>query len=349
MSDTLVFKICTYCEQYKSHADFYKNKRTKDGFKCWCKTCYHIKSLEYKSIEYKNKKEEKNIEACKGFKFCFKCKQKKLFNLFGNNKINKDGLTPWCKECCSLAKTKYKKNIIKSNFKICPECQIEKEKNLFAKGKSLCKICYNKKRKFEYNSSEKIRNRRKLHVKKYVNENKNKISIKRKMHYRENKEILLLKNKINREKNKEKYKLKVDKEKRKLNEKKYIKKRELIDPVYKLKRRISRSICNYFRRNLHKKNNVSSCKYLNFTFEQLKQHLESQFESWMNWNNWGIYNPKTWVDNDFSTWCWNIDHIIPQSKLPYSSMEDENFKKCWALENLRPYSAKLNVTEGNRR
>lgn len=29
-------------------------------------------------------------------------------------------------------------------------------------------------------------------------------------------------------------------------------------------------------------------------------------------------------------------------------MEDENFKKCWALSNLRPLSAKQNVLDGNR-
>ena len=66
----------------------------------------------------------------------------------------------------------------------------------------------------------------------------------------------------------------------------------------------------------------------------------------MNWNNRGIYKVNTWQDNDVSTWKWNIDHIIPQSCLPYTSMEDDNFKKCWALENLRPYSAKLNVLDG---
>jgi hypothetical protein len=27
-------------------------------------------------------------------------------------------------------------------------------------------------------------------------------------------------------------------------------------------------------------------------------------------------------------------------------MDDENFKKCWALENLRPYSAKQNIIDG---
>jgi hypothetical protein len=69
----------------------------------------------------------------------------------------------------------------------------------------------------------------------------------------------------------------------------------------------------------------------------------------MNWDNQGVYNAKTWNDEDQSTWKWQIDHIIPQSDLPYYSMEDENFKKCWALENLRPLSAKQNVLDGTRR
>ena len=29
-------------------------------------------------------------------------------------------------------------------------------------------------------------------------------------------------------------------------------------------------------------------------------------------------------------------------------MEDDNFKKCWALENLRPLSAKQNIVDGVR-
>jgi hypothetical protein len=30
-------------------------------------------------------------------------------------------------------------------------------------------------------------------------------------------------------------------------------------------------------------------------------------------------------------------------------MTDENFQKCWALKNLRPYSAKQNVIDGTGR
>ena len=97
------------------------------------------------------------------------------------------------------------------------------------------------------------------------------------------------------------------------------------------------------------KGGKSKSQYFGFTKEELKQHLESLFEAWMNWNNYGRYNPKTWIDNDPSTWTWNVDHIVPRSKLPYSSVEEENFKKCWALANLRPYSSKQNNVDGNRK
>ena len=90
-------------------------------------------------------------------------------------------------------------------------------------------------------------------------------------------------------------------------------------------------------------------KLLPYSINELKQHLESQFEPWMNWKNYGPYNAKNWNDNDPSTWTWQIDHITPASDLKYSSAQDENFKKCWALENLRPYSAKQNLIDGTRR
>jgi hypothetical protein len=66
----------------------------------------------------------------------------------------------------------------------------------------------------------------------------------------------------------------------------------------------------------------------------------------MNWNNQGVYRPSLWDDSDSSTWVWQLDHILPQSDLPYTSMEDDNFKKCWALSNLRPLSAKQNLLDG---
>jgi len=76
---------------------------------------------------------------------------------------------------------------------------------------------------------------------------------------------------------------------------------------------------------------------LPYTPQQLKEHIESQFEDWMNWENWGLGNG-----------CWNIDHIYPQSLLPYDSLEHPNFQKCWALENLRPLCAIKNLKKSNK-
>jgi hypothetical protein len=103
------------------------------------------------------------------------------------------------------------------------------------------------------------------------------------------------------------------------------------------------------KRKGQSKGGLSFLKFVNYTMSQLKEYLEVQFESWMTWENWGIYNKNSWKDNDQSTWTWQIDHIIPQSDLPYISMTDDNFKKCWALSNLRPLSAKQNIFDGSSR
>lgn len=129
----------------------------------------------------------------------------------------------------------------------------------------------------------------------------------------------------------------------------WIKRKKKIDPGFKIRCTISRMINRQLKVNNGSKQGESCLKYLLYTADQLKQHLESQFEPWMNWNNWSNYNSKTWKDEDQSTWTWQIDHIIPQSDLPYTSMEDENFQKCWALSNLRPYSAKQNIIDGTNR
>tara|TARA_A100000172_G_scaffold79632_1_gene67136 strand:+ start:1813 stop:2883 length:1071 start_codon:yes stop_codon:yes gene_type:complete len=72
---------------------------------------------------------------------------------------------------------------------------------------------------------------------------------------------------------------------------------------------------------------------LPYTPQELREHIENQFDEKMNWDNHGDY--------------WHIDHIIPQAALPYKSLEDENFQKCWDLKNLRPLEAKENIRKGS--
>jgi len=58
-----------------------------------------------------------------------------------------------------------------------------------------------------------------------------------------------------------------------------------------------------------------------YTFEQLKEHLEKRFKPGMSWENYGK---------------WVIDHVRPKVSFNIVSAECEDFKKCWALENLQP-------------
>lgn len=125
------------------------------------------------------------------------------------------------------------------------------------------------------------------------------------------------------------------------------KKKAKEDPSYRLKVKLS----NIMYRKLKLDNLNIGFAYiskLDYSIDELKEHLERQFEPWMNWNNWGKYILSEWDDNDQSTWKWQIDHIIPQSKLKFSSMDDDNFKKCWSLNNLRPLSAKANLAKFNK-
>jgi hypothetical protein len=106
------------------------------------------------------------------------------------------------------------------------------------------------------------------------------------------------------------------------------------DPFFRLRKNISREICRRLKNNDSKKDS-SITNYLEYSIDELMLHLEKQFDDKMNWENYGKY--------------WHLDHKIPQSCLPYKKMSDENFKKCWALSNLRPLEAKLNMLEGSTR
>jgi hypothetical protein len=117
---------------------------------------------------------------------------------------------------------------------------------------------------------------------------------------------------------------------------------------YKLRMDLSIAINKGLKRRGGSKDGYSCLGAIGYSIADLKTHLESLFEPWMNWNNHGVYNPKTWDDNDQSTWVWQIDHIISHAKFKYKTIKDDEFKRCWALSNLRPYSAKQNNIDRDR-
>lgn len=71
-----------------------------------------------------------------------------------------------------------------------------------------------------------------------------------------------------------------------------------------------------------------------YTLNDLVQHLERQFLHGMTWGNYGD---------------WHIDHIRPVSSFMYASAEDQEFRDCWALTNLRPMWALDNITKGGQK
>lgn len=83
-----------------------------------------------------------------------------------------------------------------------------------------------------------------------------------------------------------------------------------------------------------KKCGVSWKSLVEFTLEELVNHLESQFSDNMNWENYGSY--------------WHLDHKRPKSWFHYNNVEDKEFKKCWSLNNLQPLLAKDNLSKGNK-
>lgn len=73
---------------------------------------------------------------------------------------------------------------------------------------------------------------------------------------------------------------------------------------------------------------------VDYTVNDLKTHIENLFKEGMNWER-------------FMKGEIHIDHIIPKSVFNFEKIEDDDFKKCWALENLQPLWAKDNLSKHN--
>lgn len=96
-------------------------------------------------------------------------------------------------------------------------------------------------------------------------------------------------------------------------------------------------IMNAIRRNIINKTveeqEQAIHSILGYSSKELKDHLESRFETKMTWDNYGE---------------WHIDHIKPESWFTYEQPTDEEFKKCWALDNLQPMWASQNIDKNNK-
>jgi len=206
--------------------------------------------------------------------------------------------------------------------KLCSCCGEVKSRTEYYKNRSrhdgignLCKIC-EKEKKRERNQRPENKARHNEYHAKWRAENKEKVNETQRRY---------------REKHREKIRERKKSEEGKRYAREYIQRRRQTEPAFRMKSIVSRQV-HHALSGKHKA--VSTFDALPYTPEQLAEHLEKQFDDKMTWDNYGSY--------------WSMDHIYPQSKLPYDSMEHPNFAKCWALENLRPLEHKANIIKGNR-
>lgn len=119
----------------------------------------------------------------------------------------------------------------------------------------------------------------------------------------------------------------------KASHKKYQKKRRHNDPVFKLQGNLRSGFCQWI------KGHTKTCRteqYVGCTYNELLEHLESQFEEGMTWENQGIGDNK-----------WQIDHFKAQSRFD-PTMEEEAFK-CWHWTNLQPMWSSENNKYSNKK
>ena len=113
---------------------------------------------------------------------------------------------------------------------------------------------------------------------------------------------------------------------------KYEKHRKDTDPLYKLISNFRTAIYQVL-----KESNVDKNKHyfdvLQYTPDELINHLEKQFTDTMTWDNYGI---------------WHVDHKLPITSFDIKEMGDEEFMKCWSLENLQPMWGEENIRKSNK-
>lgn len=171
---------------------------------------------------------------------------------------------------------------------------------------------YDKKRKNPLSDEEKEKiklerlKKRKSYLKEYYQKNKAKILKQSKQYFKDNQ-------KIKQDKNNKRYK-----------------ERRQTDPVFRLATNLRRNIRAVFSKNCFSKNSKTQV-ILGCSFEEFKRYIESKFESWMNWDNYGLYNGEP-------NFGWDIDHIIPSS----TAKTEEDVIKLNHFSNLQPLCSKLN-------
>ena len=242
-------------------------------------------------------------------KKCPRCGSWKDLTHFGKNKAEWDNLTVCCKECQAVT---FKKFYDKQGIRLNRRPKVIPHKTIDGIEHKRCSVCGDWKILKEFYSLRSTPDG-------LYSQCKECKSIYTKQYSIENKEKLSIKRREHYEKNEKQIRDKA-------------RKRYVSDFSYKLHGVISSSI---YRAMREKKNKKSCIPYLEYSMEQLQLHLSLQFEDWMTLNNYGRKEGN-----------WSIDHIDPVDSFNITSLECDDFKRCWSLENLRPLGHAENLRKG---
>lgn len=117
----------------------------------------------------------------------------------------------------------------------------------------------------------------------------------------------------------------------------YVQNKRKNDPIFNLRGNFSTLISYHLKTHTQgvSKSRVHWEDLVGYTLQDLVEHFESQFykDPRISWNNYGQ---------------WHIDHIKPASSFNIKELGDDEFLKCWSLENLQPLWGIDNCRKGNR-
>ena len=172
-------------------------------------------------------------------------------------------------------------------------------------------------------SGRKFLGGKKVADKKYREKNKTRLSESHQKWSKQNREHLNEYHKEWREKNIERHRE---------NKRNYERTRKANDPIYKLISNFRTAIYQVLKENNVEKNG-HYFEVLKYTPEELINHLETQFKDGMTWDNYGE---------------WHVDHKVAISHHNIQEIGDEEFMKCWSLNNLQPMWGEENIRKSNK-
>ena len=163
--------------------------------------------------------------------------------------------------------------------------------------------------------------RKKMRLKDYYKNNKDKIKLQKSQYYIKNKNVISKRIKNYVENNK-------DKVRQRRNS--YEQRKTKDDIQFKIGKNLRRRLRDVLK---IKTKSGSAVKDLGCTVDEFKSYLESKFQPGMTWNNYGYYG-------------WHIDHIKPLSSFDLS--DRKQFLEACHYTNLQPLWASENLIKSNK-